>query len=160
MEGARYPRCENNNVEGMGGSPPGFRVRIYVRGELSPADRIGEISCARCRFLTGRKLNPRERQFRRGSAASICARRRRLLDKRSNSLCKEIYYGGGMYSPSPSSEGSVYIRYIYIYIYIPFSAAFRIHFTCQPRARLARHPVYPSGYIRMARGERKPTDDT
>lgn len=118
MEGARYPRCENNNVEGMGGSPPGFRVRIYVRGELSPADRIGEISCARCRFLTGRKLNPRERQFRRGSAASICARRRRLLDKRSNFLCKEIYYGGGMYSPSPSSEGSVYIRYIYIYIYL------------------------------------------
>lgn len=48
---------------------------------------------------------------------------------------------GGMYSPSLHSRREcVYIYYIYICIYTPFSTVFRIHFTWQPRARLARHP--------------------
>lgn len=81
----------------------------------------------------------------RGALHQFAARRRRLLDKRSNSLCKEIYrYEGGSIPLSLPLHPTVREAFA-----ILFHRAFRIHFTCQPRVI-----PYPSGYYNGAGTER------
>lgn len=67
---------------------------------------------------------------------------------------------GGMYSPSLRSRREcVYIYYIYVYTHL-FPPSFEYISRGSHALASLVILVYPSGYIRMARGERKPTDDT
>lgn len=66
---------------------------------------------------------------------------------------------GGMYSPVLGGNAYIFTIYIYVYTHL-FPPSFEYISRGSHALASLVILVYPSGYIRMARGERKPTDDT
>lgn len=108
------------------------------------------IESAAARVRSREKIQSARKQFREHrSAASICARRR-LLDKRSNSLCKEIYEGYSLlllFFPTPVLP--FFGWKAFAILSTTAAAAFRIHLY-QPRVS-PRVISYPPGYYNAGR---------
>lgn len=123
------------------------------------------IESARCRFLTGGGENWIDGEG--GGNSGVGPLHQFARDAAVYLTNDQILYAkksttgrGGMYSPSLRSRREcVYIYYIYVYTHL-FPPSFEYISRGSHALASLVILVYPSGYIRMARGERKPTDDT
>lgn len=110
-----------------------------------------KIESAAARVRSQEKIQSARKQFpEHRSAASICARRR-LLDKRSNSLCKEIYEGYSFAVPLSSFSS------LSLHTLRPLSTQKRSRYFPQLRIHLytttcsLRVISYPTGYYNGVR---------